>query len=305
MYWDMAIFVFVFYYAISVPFRIAYEPLDTGEPDYAALVIDYSAYIIFSVDIIFNFCTAVRRDGIIVTEHREIAWDYAQGWLMIDIAATLPLDAMFNFDSTTSMVNKLLRLWVFLELSVESSLPHSLSPSFFPCLRRALPPRSPSPPPPPPPFSLPPPPPPPFSLPLSLPPPPPPPPPRFRSHLPSSPTSLHPSTRVFKLLRLLRVTRIYKRFEETFKINPAFLRLFIMFTALFVTWHMIACFYWFTAYVEDFGVGREFFERDGSNRWVPPIELWCKAITDCPALRNTTRFKECAASNISGNSFRG
>ena len=133
MYWDMAIFVFVLYYSISVPFRIAYIPLDTGEPDYAALVIDYSAYIIFSIDIIFNFCTAVRRDGVIVTAHKDIAWDYAQGWLIIDVAATLPLDAMFKFDSSTSMINKLFRLYVFVLPRSSIRYLRAAFPLFPPC----------------------------------------------------------------------------------------------------------------------------------------------------------------------------
>ena len=112
-------------------------------------------------------------------------------------------------------------------------------------------------------------------------------------------------TRIFKILRVFRATRILKRFEETFKVNPALLRLFIMFTLLILTWHILACFYWFIAYVEDFGVGLEYFERDGSNRWVPPVELWCTSVTDCPSLRNMSRFVKCAASNDTGDALIG
>ena len=81
------------------------------------------------------------------------------------------------------------------------------------------------------------------------------------------------------------------------QVNPAVLRLFKLLLVLLVFWHWSACLYWFVCWIEEFQVHQPYFSRDGSNRWVPPPELWCTDAASCPTQSSIDRFVECERVN--------
>ena len=104
--WDLIIVFYVVYYLFSVPVRIAF----VSGSDIVAEVIDTSATIVFFADMALNFRTAIRKNGILITDQKEIAKDYIKFWFWIDLAASMPIDSMFILPSATGQLNKLLRL---------------------------------------------------------------------------------------------------------------------------------------------------------------------------------------------------
>ncbi len=69
-----------------------------------------------TVDIILNFCTAIKVDGLIVNKRRDIAFAYFKFWFFIDIIASFPSDALFgastiqDCNQAALKLNKMLRL---------------------------------------------------------------------------------------------------------------------------------------------------------------------------------------------------
>ncbi|MES1909051.1 MAG: hypothetical protein MHM6MM_001862 [Cercozoa sp. M6MM] len=64
--------------------------------------------------------------------------------------------------------------------------------------------------------------------------------------------------RGFKLIRVLRISRIFKRLMMGTRINPSVIRLFKLLFGLIVMWHWMACFYWMIA-----------GNRAGESAWTP------------------------------------
>ena len=86
--------------------------------------------------------------------------------------------------------------------------------------------------------------------------------------------------------------------------NPSMLRIFKILLLLLIFWHWTACMYWLFCWLEDFAFGLPYFQkRDGSNRWVPPEELWCTDVKKCPDLEFTTRFTACAEDNVTNTLY--
>jgi len=108
--WDVGVLLLVCWYALVVPFRIAFEP---AQLEWEAIM-DWCAVAVFFVDILFNFSTAFRdRLGTLVTDRHQIAIRYLQGWFIIDFLATMPLDAVLAGTSASAQagqINRLLRL---------------------------------------------------------------------------------------------------------------------------------------------------------------------------------------------------
>ena len=74
-------------------------------------MLEIVATIIFIVDIVLNFRTAVKIRGVLVTDSKTIAMEYLKFWFLIDLIAILPVDKLYSGDdSSVRSVNKLLRL---------------------------------------------------------------------------------------------------------------------------------------------------------------------------------------------------
>eukprot|EP00736_Rhodelphis_marinus_P006066 Rmarinus@m.21456 len=72
--------------------------------------------------------------------------------------------------------------------------------------------------------------------------------------------------RGFKLMRMLRMSRIFERIESYTMVDPSIVRLVKLLLALGFLWHWIGCFYWFIATIEGFHE----FDYDS---WSPNVDF--------------------------------
>ena len=72
--------------------------------------------------------------------------------------------------------------------------------------------------------------------------------------------------RSVKLMRILRMSRIWTRLLHRVKLNPSIVRLFKLFGFLLIEWHWIGCMYWGIATSEGFD------EFEDPNSWTPSYE---------------------------------
>ena len=84
---------FLIYLVIFFPLDIAFD-LDTKSGFF--LSISILSYLYFFFDICIGFILAFERAGKIIDSPKEIIKHYLTWWLLIDIAATFPLDAIFQ-----------------------------------------------------------------------------------------------------------------------------------------------------------------------------------------------------------------
>jgi hypothetical protein len=57
--------------------------------------------------------------------------------------------------------------------------------------------------------------------------------------------------RIFKLLRVVKIRKMFRRIEDYTKLNPGMVRLFKVFIFMVLVWHWIACGYWGVASVTE------------------------------------------------------
>jgi len=77
------------YTAIVVPVQVAFLS-DTTNPDLEA--IDSVVNILFQIDFLLNFITAVEVNNRIEQNLCQIAINYLRGWLIIDLFSCFPFD---------------------------------------------------------------------------------------------------------------------------------------------------------------------------------------------------------------------
>lgn len=88
--WQLLICVVVLYNIAAVPLRIAFAPRSTHA---AYLLFDYLGDALLWADVFLRFRLAFVRDGVLVTERREIAAQYrSSGQLAWDLVCVAPLD---------------------------------------------------------------------------------------------------------------------------------------------------------------------------------------------------------------------
>lgn len=78
----------IVYSAIEVPLLIAFDP----EPNPKWVLFDGLITLVFGLDIIVRFYTAVEINGVLITDRREVARQYMRFWFWVDLAATVPLE---------------------------------------------------------------------------------------------------------------------------------------------------------------------------------------------------------------------
>lgn len=112
--WDMLLLVLVLYYGVLIPIRVAFggeeEDPETAQ-EFLMLYIDMFANVVFSVDMVINFRTAYRMNGVLVTDEYKVAWNYFKFWFFVDLVSVLPFDLFFGSDASGAFnYNVLLRM---------------------------------------------------------------------------------------------------------------------------------------------------------------------------------------------------
>ena len=88
--WDMVATMLIFFIAISLPFRIAFDGDDWS---LGWSIVDFAIDVFFVVDIPLTFRSAyVDSNSKLVTDPWQIARHYAHTWLVLDIVASFPWD---------------------------------------------------------------------------------------------------------------------------------------------------------------------------------------------------------------------
>ena len=111
--WDAFVGILVVYYTIIVPVRVAF---DSAEPTPEETVLDMFFNAIFIIDIVLNFRTAVKLEGVLIEDPVKIRNAYLKSWFLIDFLSTVPVDLIFvvgNNDEVgreAAQINKMLRL---------------------------------------------------------------------------------------------------------------------------------------------------------------------------------------------------
>lgn len=91
--WDIITSFLLIYVAIVVPVRVGFELTSYGNWFAWEIVIDGW----FVLDLVLNFFTAFYRDDFTLSVvHTEIAWRYAQGWMLIDAVSCIPTDVILR-----------------------------------------------------------------------------------------------------------------------------------------------------------------------------------------------------------------
>ncbi|OMJ96128.1 hypothetical protein SteCoe_305 [Stentor coeruleus] len=106
-YWDVIIELVLSYNIITTLFFLAYQ-----YPSGGMLVIDLACWIVFIIDIGFNFFTEqIDEKGNSIQRFRKIAYNYLIGWFIFDILTILPLST-----GGYPMAEYLLRMFRLLKL---------------------------------------------------------------------------------------------------------------------------------------------------------------------------------------------
>ena len=93
--WDLFCLLLLFYCSFSVPYGIAFladSDGSLGALEISNLVVD----MVFMVDILLSFLTAVEIDGIITRDLGNISGLYLRSWFVPDFAGSFPFDTVIT-----------------------------------------------------------------------------------------------------------------------------------------------------------------------------------------------------------------
>ena len=91
--WDFFILLLIIVSCVLIPFQLAFRHAALALGSWVVYLID----VVFWVDIGLNFLTSFRSLGLKATGPRETALHYLKSVCIVDIAANLPLDALFLY----------------------------------------------------------------------------------------------------------------------------------------------------------------------------------------------------------------
>ncbi|MBI5580502.1 MAG: ion transporter [Deltaproteobacteria bacterium] len=91
--WDFFILLLIIVSCVLIPFQLAFRHAALSLGSWVVYIID----VVFWVDIGLNFLTSFRSHGLKVTGARETTLHYLKSVCIVDIAANLPLDALFLY----------------------------------------------------------------------------------------------------------------------------------------------------------------------------------------------------------------
>lgn len=122
--WDISAMLFIFYQAVSVPFRICFNVPTKG----GWAVLEFIITLCFMLDILVNFNTGFYSKGALVMNRKKIASNYLKFWFWLDFIASFPytwfIDGIFEEESEDSDQNfyrapqllRLIRIFRFLRI---------------------------------------------------------------------------------------------------------------------------------------------------------------------------------------------
>ena len=95
--WDCLIIAFVLYNAFALPYALAFDP---NRKIGALQTLDTTSDAFFWLDLILNFFVAFRDPwGALITNRRQIAVHYLQGWFWVDFPACFPFEVFSSNES--------------------------------------------------------------------------------------------------------------------------------------------------------------------------------------------------------------
>ena len=92
IWWDGGLTLLVIYYSLAVPLRLAFT---LAFPSEGETYFDIACSFLFIIDIVVNFCTAIKVRGVYLTDHSLIASYYLKSWFIIDFVSSMPIDLLF------------------------------------------------------------------------------------------------------------------------------------------------------------------------------------------------------------------
>ena len=88
--WSVIISLLLLYTATVMPYRLAFTD---GADQGAWVYIEYTVNVLFSLDLILNFFSAIYSpEGDLVISLKTVVWTYAKGWMFIDLVACFPFN---------------------------------------------------------------------------------------------------------------------------------------------------------------------------------------------------------------------
>ena len=89
--WDLFILVLIFGSCIQIPYQLSFQHAAIGLSSVIIYIID----CFFVLDILLNFITSYRYRGTEITDRKKTGAHYLKTFFVVDLLATLPLDALF------------------------------------------------------------------------------------------------------------------------------------------------------------------------------------------------------------------
>ena len=90
---DLLVILALVYTATITPYDVGFNKVNIGVSS-PLTTVNRIIDILFIIDIFATFCTPVFVHGAWITNHKAIAWRYATGWLVIDVAAAIPFELL-------------------------------------------------------------------------------------------------------------------------------------------------------------------------------------------------------------------
>jgi hypothetical protein len=89
-YWELMMVLCIVYYAITAPL---YYSFPMGDPP---IVLEYALSVIFILDVLRNFVTAIEARGYLIYGYRLIAKHYLFGFFVLDLLTSVPFEFAFS-----------------------------------------------------------------------------------------------------------------------------------------------------------------------------------------------------------------
>eukprot|EP01038_Epipyxis_sp_PR26KG_P004936 gene4936-6904_t len=127
--WDLIVSFIVLYSVIVIPYRLVFK---TSNNISSFNLLDLIIFIMFMVDIVLTFNTAIRnpKNNRLIVDHSSIACQYLTFWFWIDLLSTIPFELILpsSFGSSQSFrLVRGLRLFRLTKLLGGNQLKESLS----------------------------------------------------------------------------------------------------------------------------------------------------------------------------------
>lgn len=88
--WDLIILICITYFAIEVPLRLVFHyKLTTG-----INFLERSMQILFGIDVLINFNTAIIKDRLLIQNRKIVAKSYLKSWFIVDFLSAFPFDLL-------------------------------------------------------------------------------------------------------------------------------------------------------------------------------------------------------------------